>query len=92
MKNIKTIIPVSELQSRASAVIEQVRKTRQPVVVTLHGRGAAAVVDLDFFQGTIITNEEKEFPDWEKRLERAERETRAGRAVSLRSLKAKKKA
>ena len=90
MKIIKSIIPVSELQSQASAVIEQVKKTKQPVVITLHGRGAAAVVDLDFFQGTIVTNEEKEFPDWEHRLRRAEREVKAGKAVLLRTMKTEK--
>jgi hypothetical protein len=41
-------------------------------------------------KGTTITNEEKQFLDWEKRLRRAERELEARKSVSLQSLKTKR--
>ena len=47
------IEPVSEFRSHAAAVIEKVRKTGRPVLLTQHGRGAAVLLDVRHYQALI---------------------------------------
>ena len=45
--------PVTEFRSHASAVIEQVQKTKRPVVLTQHGRSAAVLLDVEAYEALI---------------------------------------
>jgi prevent-host-death family protein len=47
------IEPVSEFRSHAAAVIEKVRTTGRPVLLTQHGRGAAVLLDVRQYQRLI---------------------------------------
>lgn len=47
------IEPVSEFRSHAAAVIEKVRTTGRPVLLTQHGRGAAVLLDVRHYQALI---------------------------------------
>jgi antitoxin YefM len=47
------IQPISEFRSNASALLEQVRTTGRPLVLTRRGRGAAVVLDIGAYQGLI---------------------------------------
>jgi prevent-host-death family protein len=76
-----TIVPISELQTRSKQLVEQVKKTGQPIVVTQRGRPAAMLVNFDLYEGHLATIDEMSFPDWEERLERAKKEIREGRYV-----------
>ena len=75
------IVPISELQTRSRRLVEQVKKTGKPIVVTQRGRPAAMLVNYDLYEGHIATMEETSSPGWEKRLERAQREIAAGHLV-----------
>jgi len=44
------IRPLSEFRSGAASFIKQVSDTRRPLVLTLHGRGVAVVVDIREFE------------------------------------------
>ena len=77
-----TIVPISELQTRSRALIDQVRKTGLPVVVTQRGRPAAMLVNYDTYEGHLGTLDETSHADWQVRLERAKREMAARRLVS----------
>lgn len=77
------IIPISDLQSKAKDVIDQVKKTEEPVFVTRRGRAAAVLVSCGMFEGWRATMEEMVYPDWKKRLGRAKTEARQSKAVSL---------
>jgi len=46
----RDIQPVSEFRSNAAKFIDQVRQTKEPVIITQHGRGAAVLVDVDSYQ------------------------------------------
>ena len=76
------IIPISYLQTRAKKYVDQVRDTEQPVIVTQRGKAAAVLVSYELFEGLMATRDEMSFPDWRQRLERAERESKAGRGIS----------
>lgn len=76
------IVPISELQKRSRALVEQVRKTGAPIVVTQRGRPAAMLVNYDLYEGHLATLDETSFPDWEEKLARAEREVTGSRLLS----------
>jgi prevent-host-death family protein len=80
---VDKIIPISDLQTSAKRYVDQVRKTDQPVIVTQRGRPAAVLVSYAEFEGLLETKAEMAFGDWRQRLERAEKESRAGRSVAL---------
>jgi antitoxin YefM len=42
--------PVTEFRSHASAVLEQVQKTKRPVILTQHGRSAAVLLDVEVYE------------------------------------------
>ncbi|HET9228163.1 MAG TPA: type II toxin-antitoxin system Phd/YefM family antitoxin [Thermoanaerobaculia bacterium] len=44
------IHPAAELRSIAEKLLEQVRATRRPVVLTEEGKGAAVLVDLESYR------------------------------------------
>ncbi len=74
VSSFDTIVPISELQTRSKALIEQVRRTGVPIVVTQRGRPAAMLVNYELYEGHLATVDEMSFPDWEERLGRARRE------------------
>ena len=77
------IIPISDLQSHAKKYVDQVKRTKEPVVVTQRGRAAALLVDPETYEGHMATKDEMTYPDWKKRLARAQKES--GTGVSLES-------
>lgn len=77
------IIPISDLQSKAKKYVDQVKETDQPVVITQRGRAAAVLVSFDSYQGFLATRDEMSYPDWEARLQRAGRESKQGKSVTL---------
>ncbi len=77
------IIPISEFQVRAKKWVDQVRETDQPVIITQRGKPAAVLVSCDDFEGLQATRDEMSYPDWKKRLARAEQESAAGKGMTL---------
>lgn len=41
------IVPISDLQTQAKKIIEGVKKTRDPVIITQRGRPAALLVNYE---------------------------------------------
>ena len=85
-----TIIPISDLQSQAKKIVERVKNTRDPVVITQRGRPAALLVNYEDYAGMVATLEELSQPDWRERLAEAERDSQAGKGVDLAVFKARK--
>ena len=79
------IIPISEFQVRAKKWVDRVKETDQPVIITQRGKPAAVLVSCDDFEGLQATRDEMSYPDWRKKLARAERELAAGKWQSLES-------
>ena len=42
--------PLTELKTKASALIDQVRRSRRPVLLTRRGRGVAVLIDLEEYE------------------------------------------
>ncbi len=53
----KDIQPVSDFRANAAAVIDRVRRSGRPVVLTQRGRGAAVLVDIRSYQELVEENE-----------------------------------
>jgi antitoxin YefM len=87
---MEKIIPISELQSQAKKIVESVKQTRDAVIITQRGRPAALLVNYEDYEGLIATLEEMSQPDWRERLVEAERDSKAGRGVTLEEFKAKR--
>ena len=52
------IQPVSDFRANASAMLQQVRETGRPLVLTQRGRGAAVLLDIGAYQGLLDELEE----------------------------------
>lgn len=87
---METSIPISELQSQAKKVIERVKNTRDAVIITQRGKPAAMLVNCEDYEGLLATLEEMSEPDWRERLAEAERDSQAGRGITLEEFKAKR--
>ena len=87
---MEKIIPISELQSQAKKIIEGVKQTRDPVIITQRGRPAALLVNYEDYEGMVATLEEVSQPDWRERLAEAERDSRAGKGMELEEFKVKR--
>ena len=87
---MEKIIPISELQSQAKRIIEGVKQTRDPVIITQRGRPAALLVNYEDYEGMVATLEEMSQPDWSERLVEAERDSRDGKGMELEEFKAKR--
>ncbi len=87
---MEKIIPISELQSQAKRIIEGVKQTRDPVIITQRGRPAALLVNYEDYEGMVSTLEEMSQPDWRERLAEAERDSRAGKGMELEEFKVKR--
>ncbi len=80
---METIVPISDLQSQAKKIVERVKNTRDPVVITQRGRPAALLVNYEDYTGMVATLEEVSQPDWRERLAEAERDSQAGKSIDL---------
>lgn len=84
------IVPISDLQTQAKKIIESVKKTRDPVIITQRGRPAALLVNYEDYEGMVATLEKMSQPDWRQRLAEAERDAKAGRGIELEEFKARR--
>lgn len=87
---MEKIIPISDLQTQAKKIVESVKDTRDPVVITQRGRPAALLVNYEDYEGMVATLEEMSQPDWRERLAEAERDSKAGKGIELEQFKAKR--
>ncbi len=78
-----TIIPISDLQTKAKKYVDQVKQTLEPVVITQRGRAAAVLMSYHEFEGLKATQDEMSFSDWKERLTRAERDLADGNGIPL---------
>jgi prevent-host-death family protein len=44
------ILPVSELKKNTRRVLEQVRKTQRPVILTVNGKASSVLIDVDSYE------------------------------------------
>jgi len=49
--------PLTELKTRASALIDQVRRSRRPVLLTRRGHGVAVLMDLEEYERLVERND-----------------------------------
>jgi len=82
---MEKIVPISDLQSKAKQFVEQVNKTREPLIITQRGRAAAILVDYESYEGHTATQDEMSYPDWQKRLAKTKEEK--GKGVRLEDFK-----
>ncbi len=47
------IQPLSEFRANVGAYIEKIKKTKRPLVITLHGKSAAVMMDVSEYEGLI---------------------------------------
>jgi prevent-host-death family protein len=87
---MEKIVPISELQAQARRIVEGVRKTRDPVIITQRARPAALLVNYEDYEGMVATLEEMSEPDWRERLAEAERDSRGRRGLELEEFKARR--
>jgi len=50
MSKVPAIVPVSDLRDAAADVLDRVRKSREPVVITQRGRAAAVMVSIEEYE------------------------------------------
>jgi prevent-host-death family protein len=80
MSKLPDIVPVTDLRQDAAAVLERVRRSAQPVVITQRGRAAAVLVSAETYERA---EREREIL---RLLARGEREIAKGRGYDLDSV------
>jgi prevent-host-death family protein len=50
MSKVPAIVPISDLREAAASVLDRVRKSREPVVITQRGRAAAVLVSVEEYE------------------------------------------
>ncbi|MBI3406309.1 MAG: type II toxin-antitoxin system Phd/YefM family antitoxin [Acidobacteria bacterium] len=77
------IIPITDLQQKTRKFVQQVRETRQPIIITQRGRAAAVLSAAEDFEGMLATLEEMSYTDWQEKLERGKRDLDEGKGITL---------
>ena len=80
MPKLPEIVPITDLRQDAAAVLERVRRSAQPVVITQRGRAAAIMISPESFERS--ENERHIL----KLLARGEREIAKGKGFDLESV------
>lgn len=86
---MEKIIPISDLQSKTREIVDGVKKTGDPVIITQRGRPAALVVNYEQYEGMLHTLDEMSYPDWQERLKEAEEDSRKRRGITLEEMEKK---
>lgn len=84
---MEKVRPISDLQAHSRAIVDEVRQTGEPVVITQRGRPAAMLVNYEEYAGLLATVEEMREPDWRERLAETEADSRARKGTSLEQVK-----
>jgi prevent-host-death family protein len=79
---VKDIKPVSEFRANAAALIERVRDTGRPLVLTQRGHSAAVVLDVEEYENLL---EEVELL---RDIQLAQKQLEGGKGISNRMAKA----
>lgn len=76
-------VPVKALRAELAEVLDQVADRRQHVIVTRHGRPAAAIVPIDEYEGLEETAEILSDPAALRAIQRGLADLKAGRVSTL---------
>lgn len=85
--NMKNIVPVSDLQKQAASILNEVRTSNEPVIITQRGRAAAVLVSAERFariEKDLALLDELEL---RREIELAEKEIAEGKTISLEEAK-----
>lgn len=85
--DVSKTVPVRELRSELSQVIDQVADLREHVIVTRHGRPAAVLVPVDEYGALEETAEILSDAETMAALEEGRREVQRGETVTLDELR-----
>ena len=80
-------VPVRELRSELSQVIDQVADLREHVIITRHGRPAAVLVPVDEYEALEETAEILSDPETLAAVEEGRREVGRGETATLEELR-----
>ena len=81
-------VPVKELRADLADLLDQVADRREHVIVTRHGRPAAAIVPIDEYDALEETAAIFSDPDAMKAIARGRAELKRGKSVTLDSVRA----
>ena len=85
--NMKNIVPVSDLQKQAASILNEVRTTNEPVIITQRGRATAVLVSAEHYakiEEDLALLDELEL---RREIELAEKEIAAGNTISMEEAK-----
>lgn len=87
LQSMKNIIPISDLQRQAAAIVSDVNEFSEPIVITQRGRAAAVIVSADRYsqiEEDLALLDELELQDL---IMQGKKEIAAGKTVSLKEAK-----
>jgi prevent-host-death family protein len=57
MEKLPNIVPVTDLRQDAAKVLQRVRKSKEPVIITQRGRAAAVMLSVDAYERSLHDRE-----------------------------------
>lgn len=80
---MEKIVPISDLQTKAKYYVHSARESHTPIVITQRGRAAAVLMDYESYWGLMATLDEMSYPDWQNKLQKAERDFKSNKGKTL---------
>ena len=85
--NPTKVVPITELQARASQLLAEVKQTGEPVLITLRGRSAAVLINVDEYDSLLKALEDYEARELDFLIAAGERARKQGKVITQAEVK-----
>jgi prevent-host-death family protein len=84
---MRRTIPLAKAKAELSALVDEVDRTFDRIVITRNGTDTAVLLSVDEYEGLLETLDLQEAPEEEAAIVKAEKQAKNGRTISFTTLK-----
>ncbi len=84
---MRRTIPLAKAKAELSALVDEVDRTYDRIVITRNGTDTAVLLSVDEYEGLLETLDLQGYPDEEAAIAKAEKQAKNGRTISFATLK-----
>jgi prevent-host-death family protein len=84
---MRRTIPLAKAKAELSALVDEVDRTFDRIVITRNGTDTAVLLSVDEYEGLLETLDLQEAPEEEAAIVKAEQQAKNGRTISFTTLK-----
>ena len=87
VSSMRRTIPLAKAKAELSALVDEVDRTYDRIVITRNGTDTAVLLSADEYEGLLETLDLQGYPDEEAAIAKAEKQAKNGRTISFITLK-----